>query len=31
LSGLWKRSVAAIPVVPAGEPDGIAQLREALA
>ena len=31
LSGLWKRTVPAIPVVPLGEPAGVAALREGLA
>jgi [acyl-carrier-protein] S-malonyltransferase len=31
LSGLWKRTVSAIPVVPLGEPGGVAALREGLA
>jgi len=31
LSGLWKRTVSAIPVLPVGEPGGVAALREGLA
>lgn len=30
LSGLWKRAVSAIPVLPLGEPSGVAALREGL-